>query len=179
MSDILAKRYAKALLLLGLEDGKHQLYGQELEDFYQALSQAENGLWTLSSPAIPANAKSKALDSILAASDLSVRVKNFLLLLLSKSRFNILKKIVSSYKELCDEQDGIIRGVLTAASSLTDSQISSIKGALGTLTGAKVELSVVVEPKIIGGLVARLGDLVVDSSLLTQLDRVSRLMTSS
>jgi F-type H+-transporting ATPase subunit delta len=178
MWDILAKRYAKALLMLGQEEGKHQLFGQQLTDFYQQLRQADGAFETLSTPIYPREVLGRALEAVLAQSDLEPIVANFLLLIHSKGRFIILPQIIEAYKALGDELDGLIRGTVTTAAPLTEREVSAVKGVLSTLTGAKVELQVVIDPEIIGGLVARLGDLVVDTSLKTQLDRVGRLLTA-
>ncbi|MDR1308365.1 MAG: ATP synthase F1 subunit delta, partial [Deltaproteobacteria bacterium] len=118
----------------------------------------------------------RALAGILGKSGFSPAVSNFLRLLHDKGRLGKLADIASAYAQLCDEADGLLRGTLTTAAPLAKRELSAIKGALSTLTGAKVDLEVVLDPSIIGGLVARLGDLVVDSSLRTQLDRAGRLL---
>lgn len=176
MSDILAKRYAKALLLLGQEDGQSHLYGQELEGFLGELVGAGELGQALASPFYPKDLRGRTLAGILDRSGLSQVVSNFLRLLHDKGRLGRLADIVAAYSRLLDEADGLLRGTLTTAAPLADRELSAIKGALSTMTGAKVDLEVVLDPSIIGGLVARLGDLVVDSSLRTQLDRAGRLL---
>jgi F-type H+-transporting ATPase subunit delta len=174
MSDILSKRYAKALLLLGQEDGNYRQYGQELAEFTKELEQTGEVGQALISPFYPKEKRGQALTAILDQSSLSDIVKNFLRLLHDKGRFNKLSSILDAYSQLCDGADGLIRGTLTTAAPLSESQLSASKGALNTMSGAKVELEVKVDPSIIGGLVARLGDLIVDSSLKTQLERLGR-----
>jgi F-type H+-transporting ATPase subunit delta len=174
MSQILARRYAKALFLLGREDGKHRQYGQELNEFLTALDEADQSGQALISPFYPKDQRGQALEAILDQGGLSGVVKNFLKLMHDKGRLGILKAVVAVYSEMCDEAEGLIKGTLTTASPLTDSQLSAIKGALNIMSGLKVELKVVVDPSIIGGLVAKLGDLVVDSSLKTQLAKLGQ-----
>jgi F-type H+-transporting ATPase subunit delta len=169
MQDILAKRYAKALLLLGQEDGDYRGLGLELTEFQREIAEAGEAGQALISPFYPKDQRGQALAAVLERSSLSPAVNNFIKLLHQKGRLNLLGPIASAYSRLSDEADGLVRGTLTSAAPLTESQISAIKGALHTMSGAKVELEVKIDPSIIGGLVARLGDLVVDSSLQTQL----------
>ena len=177
MSDILAKRSAKALLSLGQDDGNYRQYGQELEGFQAELEAAGDISQALLSPFYPKDQRGQALAAILEKSQLSGIIKNFLNLLHEKGRLNILALIIPAYKSLCDQADGLIRGTVTTAAPLSESQLSAVKGALSTMSGSKVELEVIIDPSIIGGLVARLGDLVVDSSLMTQLDRLGSKLT--
>jgi F-type H+-transporting ATPase subunit delta len=179
MQDILAKRYAKALLSLGRDDGHYREYGTELEGFRQEIDSAGEVGRALISPFYPKPQRGQALAAILDKSDLSPAVANFVKLLHDKGRLNLLGPIADAYSSLKDEAEGIVRGTLTSASPLSESQISLIKGALNTMSGAKVELEVKIDPSIIGGLVAQLGDLVVDSSLRTQLSRLGRKLSES
>ncbi|MDR2301713.1 MAG: ATP synthase F1 subunit delta [Deltaproteobacteria bacterium] len=174
MIDILAKRYAKALFFLGQDDGKYRDYGSELDSFSELLKQTGEVGHALVSPFYPREQRHGALLAILEKCSLSPVVSNFVKLLFDKGRLNLLEPIKTAYLGLCDESEGLMRGTLTSAAPLTESQVSAIKGALNIMSGAKVELEVKVDPTIIGGLVARLGDLVVDSSIQTQLKRLSQ-----
>ncbi|MDR1677733.1 MAG: ATP synthase F1 subunit delta [Deltaproteobacteria bacterium] len=174
MTDILSKRYAKALLLLGQEDGNYRLYGQELSGFEKVLEETGEVGKALISPFYPKDQRGRALAQILDQSTLSGPVKNFIKILHDRGRLERFKAITSVYAKLSDEADGLIRGTLTSAVPVTESQLSAVKGALNTMSGSRVELEVVIDPTIIGGLVARLGDLVIDSSLKTQLERLDR-----
>jgi F-type H+-transporting ATPase subunit delta len=86
----------------------------------------------------------------------------------------LLPQVLVAYKFLSDEKEGLIRGTLTTASALGQSELSAVKSALGMFMGQQVELTVKVDQSIIGGLVARLGDLVIDGSVRTQLDNLGR-----
>jgi F-type H+-transporting ATPase subunit delta len=165
-------------LSLGIDEGLHHEYGQELDDFVQALAKTEQLGQSLYSPVYPKDFRGQLLEKVLAKTDLRPVLNNFIKLLHDRSRLDLLAEINSAYRDLLDQVDGLIRGTLTTASPLKESEISAVKGALGTLTGRAVELTVVHDPAIIGGLVARLGDLVVDSSLRTQLDKLSRILTT-
>ncbi|MDR1296872.1 MAG: ATP synthase F1 subunit delta, partial [Deltaproteobacteria bacterium] len=144
----------------------------------RAAAAADGAFAALCTPAYPREVLGRALAEVVAKSDLDPLVGNFLLLLHKKGRFACLPQIAAAYDELADELDGLVRGTVTSASPLAEGELSAVRGALSILTGSKVELKVVVDPGVIGGLVARLGDLVVDTSLRTQLDRVGSLLTA-
>jgi F-type H+-transporting ATPase subunit delta len=116
------------------------------------------------------------LDAILAKAGFSPLVNDFFRLLHLRGRLGLLGEIVTAYDHLMDQRAGITRGTLTVAGPMPESQINALKSALGTLVGRKVELKTVEDQSIIGGVVAKLGDLVVDGSLRSRLDRLSALL---
>ncbi|MDR1395371.1 MAG: F0F1 ATP synthase subunit delta [Deltaproteobacteria bacterium] len=173
MQGILAKRYAQALFDLGQEEGSVRAWGQELQDFSLSLAGSEEGS-ILSSLVYPRELRSRILEAVLKAAGLSERVQNFLRLLLERGRLNILGEIAAAYQRLADDKEGLIRGTVTAAEPLDDGQLAALKSVLSTFAGRKVELSVKQDPALIGGVVAKLGDLVIDGSLRSRLNRMSR-----
>ncbi|MDR2461082.1 MAG: ATP synthase F1 subunit delta [Deltaproteobacteria bacterium] len=174
MDTTLAKRYARALLTLGESDGQYSKYGEELSSFAGAFSQCPLAAQVLDSPVYTYELRSKILDSILAEAQLSPIVANFVHLLADRNRLGIISGIAESYGKLVDEKEGILRGVVTTPfDELSDSQFSAIREALGTFTGAKVILAYQKDPSLIGGVVARVGDLVLDGSLKTQLKKLN------
>ncbi|MDR1084302.1 MAG: ATP synthase F1 subunit delta [Deltaproteobacteria bacterium] len=176
MQDVLAKRYAQALFSIGLEDGFYKGYGEELKDFWESLEDSGPAGDVLSSLAYPKELRNRAVDAVIAAAKLAPMVQNFLRLLHEKGRFNLLGSVAAAYQGLVDRKEGLIRGTLTAASTVDESQLAALKSALSTFIGQSVELSVKEDPGLIGGVVAKLGDLVVDGSLKTKLARMSRLL---
>jgi F-type H+-transporting ATPase subunit delta len=112
----------------------------------------------------------------LAQAGLPPLVGDFIRLLHLKGRLGLLGEISQAYQKLLDEKNGLARGVLTVAAPLDDRQLAAIKAALGTFVGREVELTVKEDPALIGGVVARIGDLTVDGSLRTRFDRLSRLL---
>jgi F-type H+-transporting ATPase subunit delta len=174
MQDLLAKRYARALFSVGLEDGFYKGYGQELSEFWASLKQAGAMGEVLSSLAYPPEVRGRALEAVLAAAKLAPLVQNFLRLLHDRGRFGLLGAITEAYRFLVDEKEGLLRGSLVSAFPLEDRQLAALKSALGTFIGRKVELTVTLDSFLIGGVVAKLGDLVVDGSLRTKLNKMSQ-----
>ncbi|MDR2404751.1 MAG: ATP synthase F1 subunit delta [Deltaproteobacteria bacterium] len=173
MDSILAKRYAKALLELGLDDGKFKTYGEELKTFAEGLADSGPAGKILFSPAIQVDKRKECLQKILSGCQLSPMVVNFIELLNERGRFNLLKATAKAYSDLVDEHDGVVRGVIHTATELDDSQMNAIRSALSIYTGKNVELVQQANPDIIGGVIARLGDLEVDGSVRTQLNKLA------
>ena len=170
MSDlIIAKRYAKALLSIGQDDGKLADYGAELADFAAVASESGEFLPALSNPNFDIDDRRKILGAVISKMGLSAMMNNFLNLLLDKGRIGYVGAISSVYRDLVDEKSGVKRATVTSAVSLDDATVARIKDALNKAVDGEVELELEVDGSLVGGLVARVGDLVYDGSVRTQL----------
>lgn len=166
----LSRRYANALLAIGKEDGNYQKYGEEVADFMATLDQHKDLLEALANPVYPHQAREGVLAAVLAKSDYSQIVKNFLLLLQEKGRIQYLSEISQEYSALVDVLAGIMRATVTSATAVGGDVEERVKATLEKLTGKKIVLEVKEDSELIGGLVARVGDLVLDGSVRTQLE---------
>ena len=167
------KRYARALLELGLENGEFSKYGQELKHLADALAAIGEEARPLTSPLLPEGLRQKLLTAILAKADLSPLLANFIHLLMDKGHLNDLSDVAEAYNILADEEKGLIRATITSASSLGALEAASIRDALATFSQRQVELTLKEDPALIGGLVAELGDLTIDGSVLTQIGKMA------
>jgi F-type H+-transporting ATPase subunit delta len=163
------RRYAKALLALGKEDGKYDLYGKEIQAFAGLLAQEPLIKETLSNPLYDMELRRKILKTILDKMVLSPMVSNFLNLLLDKRRIAFVSQISQFYSKLTDELVGIARAKVISALTLPEEMIARVKQALEELTKKTVLVETRVDPAIIGGLVAKVGDLSLDGSIKSQL----------
>ena len=165
----IARRYAKALLLIGKEDGKTETYREELAGF-SALIERESALeQAISNPLYNAAGRKKVLKTVLEKLALSEIMKSFLTLLFDKGRFIYLSSINDFYQKLADELKGIARASLVSATELSSETVEKIRTTLSNRTGKEVILEVEEDPSLIGGIVTRIGDLVLDGSIKTQL----------
>jgi F-type H+-transporting ATPase subunit delta len=94
---------------------------------------------------------------------------NFLNLLVRKKRAEILPEIAAAYQTMVDEAKNISHGNVISAIELSDTLKANVQTILEKLTGKKVELTTSVDSSIIGGIIAKVGDLVLDGSIKTQL----------
>jgi F-type H+-transporting ATPase subunit delta len=172
----IAKRYARALLALGQADGRFAQYGGELTGLARLIAESGETAKALVSPAFPEGVRRKMLSAILEKAAVSPLVANFLQLLLEKNRLAGLSDIAEAYGRLADAAGGVVRARITSAAPLAPDDLKAIGAALGRFTAAKVELTVERDPGLIGGLVARLGDLTIDGSVRTQINKLSGLL---
>ena len=166
----LSRRYAKALLAIGEEDGNYQKYGGEVADFAATLAQNDMLMEALADPVWPKEARLGVLREVLTKADYSQTVKNFLLLLQEKGRIQFLSEISQVYNQLVDVLAGLMRATVTSATAVSSEVEGRVQATLEKLTGKKIVLEVKEDPELIGGLVARVGDLVLDGSVRTQLE---------
>jgi F-type H+-transporting ATPase subunit delta len=165
----IARRYAKALLLIGKEDGQIDTYRKELDEF-SALIEKEGVLeQAINNPLYNAEGRKKVLGSVLEKLALSRVMKSFLTLLFEKGRFGYLGSINDFYQKLADELKGIARASLISATDLSSETVDKIRNTLSEKTGKDIILEVEQDPDLIGGIVTRIGDLVLDGSIKTQL----------
>ena len=168
----ISRRYAKALVQLAVEQNQVERFGKELGQFSALL--ADQGLLRLilESPTFPMDRKAAILADLLESVQPAGTVQDFLGLLLEKDRLQYLGMIAGDYRALADELSGIVRAKVTAAAPLSEVQCQAIGGALQQQTGKQVELTVVVNPALLGGLQAEIGGQLIDGSLKTQLNRI-------
>ena len=175
-TNAIARRYAKALVQLGAEEGQVDKFNSELTQFNSVLA-AHAGLGAVfGNPAYGIEAKKEILKDIIGKLALSATVANFLQLLLDRSRLAFLPQITESFGNFADELSGVVRPTLTSGLPLDESQIEEIKSSLAKTTGKKVVLKVEVDPSLIGGVVTKIGDKVFDGSIKTQLVKVQDIL---
>ena len=97
---------------------------------------------------------------------------NFLLLTTSKKREHLLPDILEACDALLDERDGIVNATVTSAVVLTAAQSDSLREKMESYTGKRIRMDASVDPELIGGFVASVGDTVFDSSLRVHMKRV-------
>ncbi len=169
---ILAKRYAKALFAIGKEEEKNEAYNEALQSLaglFRTNPEVEDAL---TNPLYPLDIREKAMGSIVKMMDVDKVTANFLNLLVQKKRAVILPEIAEVFQIMVDEDQNLSHGSVVSAVELDADLQTKIQNTLEKLTGKKVELTASVDPSIIGGIVAKVGDLVLDGSIRTQLARL-------
>ena len=161
-----ARRYAKALLTLGKEDGKYQEYGEGLSGF-AALLEREPELKR--NPIHGREDRRKLLLRIIELLQMPPMVSNLLQLLFDKHRLHALDGVAQAYQELVDSVENVSRAQVRAAISLDEATQDRLRRTLEKLTGSTVVMEVQEDPTILGGIVARVGDLVLDGSVRSQI----------
>jgi F-type H+-transporting ATPase subunit delta len=167
-----ARRYARALLALGLEEGRFEQVGEELEAVLQAIRERRELRVLLENPGYTPAQRLAAVDAAASALRLSPATANFLRLLVERQRGGDLAAIARAYRAMVDQQAGRVRATVTAARPLSDGELERLREAIGRMTGSSIVLESRTDPALIGGVVAQVGTLQLDGSLRTQLERL-------
>jgi F-type H+-transporting ATPase subunit delta len=168
----ITKRYTRALFELAAEAGKIEAVGGELAAVESLLATDEDLRDALLSPVLTRDVKAQVLDAVIEAAGFDPTVGNFLRVLLDSRKLPLLSEIASAYRDLADDAAGKVRGVAVAPTPLAESDARALADALSKALNKEVMLDSKVDPSLLGGLVAQVGNLVFDASLRTQLQRM-------
>ncbi len=166
---ILAKRYAKALFAVGKETGKNDEYSVLLTELGALINTHPEVPDALTNPLYPHELRIKVMEAMVASIQCDQIMANFLNLMVQKKRADILPEVGDVFRQLVDADQNISRGMVTTATVLSDELKNKVQAALEKITGKKVLLDTRVDPTIIGGMIAKVGDLVMDGSIKRQL----------
>jgi F-type H+-transporting ATPase subunit delta len=166
-----AIRYAKALFGLAKEEHRLVEVRQEVDDFAALLAESDELRGALFTPLFPGEERKAVLRSI-AERGLSPLVSNFCSFLIDKRRMVDFAAIAEELGRLADEEAGLLTAEVISASPLDDRRKDRLRRALSERMGSEVRVEVSVDPDLIGGAIAKVGDLVIDGSIRTQLSQL-------
>ena len=168
----LAKRYAKALVDIGTEQNSLEKYGDELANLVGMIRESKDFRELLVNPVFTKEDKKRIAGEILERAGTDRMVINFVNVLIDRKRIDQLETIEKAYREEVDQIRGITRGEVTSAEAITEEELDRVTDALSKITGKQVLVTTKVDPYLIGGLVARVGDMVFDGTIRTQLNQL-------
>ncbi len=172
-----ARRYAKALFELAKEAGQVAEVGGELTSMGDLLEGNPELHDVLFRPLHPVAQRRAVLDGVTDRIGASTMVQSFFSLLIDQRRLIDFPAIREEFERLASEDAGLRRAEVVSAGPLRDDQLERLRRALSTRTGGEVEVSVRVDPSLLGGVIAKVGDLVFDGSLRTQLRQLRANLT--
>ena len=166
--DSAPRRYAEAAFQLATRDGSIDTWRRELE---QAAAMADGQLMdVLANPSLPLDERLDAADRVFVG--LSQPVRNIVFLLVRRGRIEQLSRVAAEFVRLDDRRQGIIHASATSAAPLDDSEVRALTARLDQMTGGRVELATDVDASLLGGLVVRVGDRLIDGSVRGRLERL-------
>jgi F-type H+-transporting ATPase subunit delta len=168
---VVARRYAKALLETVAErNGNLDAIHGELKELATLIEESRDLRRLLYSPSVRMEIKMGIIEDILQRAGLSEVTQTFVKLLVERGRVRYLQAIADTFEELANERLGRVKVSVTTASPLEEDEIERLSSELSRTTGKKVIVETKVDPSLIGGMVVRVGDRVLDGSLKHQLD---------
>jgi F-type H+-transporting ATPase subunit delta len=172
----IARRYAEAVFGIARDKGNFDRWTEELGRIAAAQQDAEMAA-LLATPAIGMSIKEKMLGQFLAGA--SPEALNMVRLLLHKGRFSMAPQIAEHYAELLNDLRGIATAEVVSAVPLSRSEVEAVGRRLSTMTGRKVVVKPSVDPSILGGIVARIGDQLIDASVKGRLESLRRQLATA
>lgn len=172
----ISRRYARALLELGLENKKLQGMLKEIERIADAISTSNELRDALRNPTVLPSQRKSILDALAQKLGVSKQIRNTCMLLVERGRASLLPDIAREFQKMVDEYEGVVRAEVVSASTLEPSYVDRLKSALQKATGKKVELTSSEDQDLIGGVVTRVGHVVYDGSLRARISRVREQM---
>ncbi len=169
---VIAKRYAKALFNLAKKERNLETLQEDLSELASAFKTSLDLQKILADTKVPSKVKKDVIDQILDKYQLHPLVCTFAKYLLSKNRIIILPDVETVFANLVRESLGYLEAEITVAVDLPSSLKDKLIAQLSKQSGKKVNVTVKVDPSIIGGVVTRIGSVVIDGSIRNQLTRV-------
>ena len=168
-----ANRYAKALFDVALEEKADLAQIDRDLQAVVAMMKASPELERASGFSSTTEAQRRSLmESVSKAMTLSVPVTKMLVLLARTGKLELIPDLAAAYQERLLAHQNIVKADVTSAAPLSPEKTKALEESLAKVTGKKVELSVGVDPALLGGVVARIGSTVYDGSVKTQLQRM-------
>lgn len=168
----IAQVYARALFEVAKEHGKLDLVREQLGQFADALNENGDLRVFFFSPYFSTEEKKDGLHKALLDADPAI--VNFLETLLERHRMPVIFRIRDQYGRLWDEENRLLPVEVTSAVDLDDATVKSIGERIGEQTGQRVELTSRVDPSILGGIVLRVGNSILDASIKHRLDQLRK-----
>jgi F-type H+-transporting ATPase subunit delta len=168
----LAQVYARSLFEAAREQGKLDQLREQLGQFADALDEHRELAVFFFSPYFSTTEKQDALERILDGAEQSFL--NFLRLLIENHRMPVIFRIRQQYERLWEEENRMLPVEITSAIELDEATTESLGRRIGERAGRKVTLAARVDPEILGGIVVRVGNSILDASIRNRLEQLRR-----
>jgi F-type H+-transporting ATPase subunit delta len=168
----IAEVYARALFEVAKEHDVLDDVHEQLGQFAQALQDNRDLAVFFFSPYFSTDEKKEALGR--AIDDAQPAFMNFLEALIERHRMPVIFRISSRFEQLWDEERKLLPVEVTSAMELDQSTVDGIGERIGEQTGRTVEISSKVDPEILGGIVLRVGNFILDASIRNSLEQLRK-----
>jgi F-type H+-transporting ATPase subunit delta len=168
----IAQVYARSLFEVASEQGKLDTVREQLAAFADALQESRQLQTFFFSPYFATEEKKDGLHRTVDGADETVM--NFLELLVDNHRMPVVFRVRREFDRLWEEANQLLPVQITSAVALDESVAERIGEEIGRQTGRRVELTSTVDPDVIGGIVLRVGNSILDASIRTRLEALRK-----
>ncbi|HEY7831752.1 MAG TPA: F0F1 ATP synthase subunit delta [Solirubrobacteraceae bacterium] len=168
----LAQVYARSLFEAAKEQGKLDELREQLGQFADAVQQNRELQVFFFSPYFSTKEKQDALGRLLVDAD--SQLVNFLELLIENHRMPVIFRIRRTFEHLWERENRLLPVEITSAIELDDATTGSVAQRIGESTGQRVTLTTRVDPSILGGIVVRVGNSILDASIRNRLEQLRK-----
>jgi F-type H+-transporting ATPase subunit delta len=169
---VLGKRYASALLNLAADAQAVDQIGRDLRDFVNAWDSSKELRTAFENPKVSQQQRYQIIKDLAASSGMHDKVRDTLAVLSDRQRIRNVGDVADAYEAMAEARSGRLRAEVTTATELPDSYFTELSRTLQQITGREVVLQRKVDPSLVGGVVARVGDQVFDGSLKNRLSEL-------
>ena len=166
---IVARRYAQALLELAVEQGLLDKVVNDVATVADAWNTSVEFRNAIENPLVALPVKKAVINELADQIGASPVTRNTLLLMIDRRRARALPYVAQWLRELADARQGLVHAEVTTATPLPDAYYGRLQTQLETMTGKRVVVDRRTDPALIGGVVTRIGDRIFDGSLRTRL----------
>lgn len=174
LKDIIAKRYAKALLSLASQSGETAAVRDDLAAMAGAYTASKSLQSVFMNPLFSTSDRLKVLNGLLEQAKVCELSGRFLDLLARKRRFGYIREVSAAYAELLDALQGRVKASVTTAEPLDQSEVAKLTDRIRGMVGMEVDVRVEVDPSLIGGVRTRIGSTLYDGSIASQLGQIKK-----
>lgn len=163
-----AKRYAQAAFAIARDGDAIAQWRADLDDVAAVLADSDAAGW-FAAPRVPVAERQAAVERALEVGPLAL---NLARLLIAKGRTPEAREVADAFNRLADEHEGLAQAEITTAVPLQDDQVAAMEQRLGEALGKQITATAAVDSDIIGGVVLRIDDHLIDGSVRTRLRRL-------
>jgi F-type H+-transporting ATPase subunit delta len=171
-----ARRYAEAAFEVAVRDNAVEAWRNELDTAAAIVADERVGR-ALANPSVPLETRIADAQTTFGRL-VGPKVMNLIELMLRRGRIEELPRLAAEFRRLDDQRRGITRATATSATALTPDEVSALTERLERSVEGKVALDTNVDPNLLGGLVVRLGDRLIDGSVRSRLERLRNQLVS-
>ncbi len=168
-----ANRYAKALFDVALaETNDLAQVDRDLQAVVAMMHESPELASAAGRSGVTEAARKSLMEAVADKMALGAPMKKLLVLLAESRKLNLVPDLAIAFRERLLAHQNIVRADVTSAVALSPEKTKALADSLGRVTGKQVDLSVSVDPELLGGVVAKIGSTVYDGSVRTQLQRM-------